>query len=145
LGHDFHDVLRDSSSIQTLAGVNSVREVLKLYPLTDERRQDLEALIEIRNQIVHPSPVPFGRPEWPESLQRLRDRKVLDGNTPQSGTYALALLASHGVFEWAVERCAEALDVVADSDAERSWMFHQSAENLWRVLKKRIPQGAGVC
>jgi hypothetical protein len=138
-------LLKDSSSIQTLAGVSSVREVLKLYPLTDELRQDLEALIEIRNQIVHPSPVPFGRPEWPESLQRLRDRKVLDGNTPQSGTYALALLASHRVFEWAVERCAEALDVVADSDAERSWMFHHSAENLWRVLKKRIPQGAGVC
>ena len=136
-------LLKDSSSIQTLAGVDPIRDVLRLYPLTDELRLDLEALVEIRNQIVHPSSVPFGKPE---SLQRLRDRKVLDGNTPpQSGMHALALLASHPVFEWAVERCAEALDVVADSDPERSWIFHQSAKNLWRVLEKPTPQAAEVC
>jgi hypothetical protein len=117
-----------------------VREVLKLYPLTDELRQDLEALIEIRNQIVHPSSVPFEKPEWPESLQRLRDRRVLDGNTPQTGMHALALLASYRVFEWAVERCAEALDVVADSDAERAWLFHGQSRNLWRVMEKPKPQ-----
>ena len=127
-------LLKDSSSIQTLAGVDPVRDVLKLYPLTDELRQDLEALIEIRNQIVHPSSVPFGKPEWPESLQRLRDRKVLDGNTPpQSGMHAVALLASHRVFEWAVVRCAEALDVVADSDPERSAVSCASRKSLARA------------
>ncbi len=139
-------LLKDSSSIQTLAGVDPIRDVLRLYPFTHELRLDLEALVEIRNQIVHPSSVPFGKSEWPESLQRLRDRKVLDGNTPpQSGMHALDLLASHPVFEWAVERCAEALDVVADSDPERSWMFHQSAKNLWRVLEKPTRQAAEVC
>jgi hypothetical protein len=138
-------LLKESSSIQTLAGVDPVREVLKLYPLTDELQQDLEALIEIRNQIVHPSSVPFRKPEWPESLQRLRDRGVLDGDAPQSGMHALALLASHRVFEWAVERCAETLDVIADSDPARSWLFHGHASNLWRVLQKPTPQGAEVC
>lgn len=139
-------LLKDSSSIQTIAGVDPIRDVLRLYPFADELRLDLEALVEIRNQIVHPSSVPFGKPEWPESLQRLRDCKVLDGNTPpRSGMHALALLASHPVFEWAVERCAEALDVVADSDPERSWMFHQSAKNLWRALEKETPQAAEVC
>jgi hypothetical protein len=91
-------------------------------------------LIEIRNQIVHPSPVPFGKLGWPESLQRLRERKVLGGNAPQSGTDVLDLLASHRMFEWAIRRCAEALDVIAGSDADRSWMFHRLAENLWRVV-----------
>ncbi len=38
---------------------------------------------------IHPS-VPFGKSEWPNSLQRLRDRKVLDGTTPQSGADVLA-------------------------------------------------------
>jgi hypothetical protein len=85
--------------------------------------------------------VPFGKPAWPESLQRLRERKVLDGNTPQSGTDVLDLLASHRMFEWAIQRCAEALDVIADSDPERSWMFHQLAANLWRVLKDPTPHG----
>jgi len=133
-------LLKDSSGSKTVAGVDPVRGVLKLYPLPDELRRDLEALVEIRNQIVHPSPVPFGKPAWPQSLQRLRDWKVLDGKTPQSGMDVLDLLASHRMFEWAVERCAEALDVIADSDAERSWMFHQLAENLWRVLENPKPQ-----
>ncbi len=143
---EHQNLLKDSSSIQTLAGVEPMRDVLKLYPLTDELRQDLEALIEIRNQIVHPSSVPFAKPEWPESLRRLRDRKVLDGHMPpQSGMHALALLASHRVFDWAVERCAEALDVIAASDPQRSWLFYGQARNLWRVLEKPMPDGAEVC
>jgi hypothetical protein len=138
-------LLNDSSNIQILAGVDPVRDVLKLYPMSDELRQDLMALIEVRNQIVHPSPVPFGKPEWPKSLQRLRDRKVLDGDAPQSGTHALALLASHRLFEWAVGRCADALDVIAASDPQRSLLFQGQASNLWRVLQKPTPQGAEVC
>jgi hypothetical protein len=132
---EHQQMLNDSSGIQTLAGVDPIREVLKLYPLPDDLRRDLDALIEIRNLIVHPAQVPFGKAEWPDSLQRLRERKVLDGNIPQSGTHALALLENHRLFAWAVERCAETLDVVADSDPERSLMFRGSAGNLWRVLK----------
>ncbi len=136
---EHQNLLKDSSGVKKLAGVDPLGHVLKLYSLPDELRQDLDALIEVRNQIVHPSPVPFGKPEWPESLQRLRHRKVLDGSMPQSGTHALSLLASHPLFEWAVVRCAEALDLVADSDPERSWLFHQHAKNLWRVLQKPSP------
>jgi len=128
-------MLNGGSGTKKLAGVDGVREVLNQYQLPDALRLDIEALVEVRNQIVHPAQVPFGRPEWPKSLQRLRDRKVLDGPTPQSGTDVLALLASHRLLEWAVERCAKALDAVADSDPEREWMFHESARNLWRVLK----------
>jgi hypothetical protein len=138
-------LMNDNSSIQILAGIKPVGEVLKLYPLPDDLRRDLDTLIEVRNQIVHPSSVPFEKPEWPQSLQRLRDRGVLDGDAPQSGMHALALLASHRVFEWAVERCAEALDVIADSDPARAWLFHGQARNLWRVRRKATPQGAEVC
>ena len=34
---------------------------------------------------------------------------------------------------WLYRKCAEAFDVVADSDADRSWMFHPLAGNLWRA------------
>jgi hypothetical protein len=127
-------LLKDSSGVQTLAGIEPLGKVLKLYPLPDDLRRDLDALIEIRNLILHPSQVPFGKAEWPDSLKRLRDRKVLDGNIPQSGTHALALLETHLLFAWAVETCAEVLDVIADSDPERSGLFRGSAGNLWRVL-----------
>ena len=128
-------MLRDNSLDKYIAGVNDVRKVLTLYPLPEELRLDMDALVEVRNQIAHPSHVPFGAAEWPDSIKWLRDRKVLDGNMPQSGTEALALLASHKLFAWAVERCAETLDVVASSDPERSGLFRGSAGNLWRVLK----------
>jgi len=131
-----HQRLLSNSTLKELTGVDGVREILMQYQLPDELRLDMEALVEVRNQIIHPVPVPFGKPEWPHSLQRLRDRKVLDGHVPQSGTDVLALLASHRLFEWAVERCADALDVVAACDPERAWMFRESARNLWRVLKK---------
>ena len=129
-------LLKGKSSFKKLAGVDGLREVLNQYQLPDELRLDIEALVEVRNQIIHPAQVPFGKPEWPKSLQRLRDRGVLDGNMPQSGTDALDLLAKHRLLEWAAARCAEALDVVADSDPERAWMFHESAGNLWRVIEE---------
>ena len=132
-------LLKDASGIKVLAGVDPLKEVLKLYPLSVELQADMESAIEIRNQIVHPSPLPFGQPEWPASLKRLHEQKVIEGNVPDSGTSVLAMLGSHRVFEWAVERCAQALDLVADSDPDRAWMFHQHAEYLWQVLKQPAP------
>lgn len=136
-------LLTDSSGLTVLAGVDPVKEVLRLYPLPDELQGDIAALIAIRNQIVHPSPLPFGKPEWPVSLKRLHDLKVIDGNVPESGSNALALLCSHKVFEWAVERCAQTLDIVADSDPDRERMFHEIAAYLWEVLDN--PAAAGQC
>lgn len=127
-------LLKDSSGMKVLAGVDPLKEVLTFYALPAELQTDMEVLIEIRNQIVHPSPLPFGQPEWPASLKRLHDLKLIEGNTPESGTDALAMLGSHRVFEWAVERCAQALDLVADSDPDRASMFHRHAEYLWQVL-----------
>jgi hypothetical protein len=43
------------------------------------------------------------------------------------------MLATHKLFAWAVERCAETLDIIANSD-QRSAIFCGSAKNLWRVL-----------
>jgi hypothetical protein len=129
-------LLKDSSGIAALAGVVPLKNVLKHYPLGDVLQTDMEALIEIRNQIVHPSPLPFGTAEWPASLKRLHDLQVVDGNTPQSGADALMLLGSHRVLEWAVEKCAQALVAVADSDPERAWMFHRHADYLWQILHK---------
>lgn len=131
-------ILKDSSRLILLAGVDPLKEVLKLYPIANDLRTDIEALIEIRNQIVHPSPVPFGKPEWPGSLERLHALGVIAGNAPESGANALAMLGSHRVFEWAVERCAQTLDVVADSDPDREWMFHRIAEYLWQVVEKPV-------
>jgi len=127
-------MLRDNSTDTVVAGVDPIQKVLNQYPLPGELRQDVLALIEIRNQVIHPAHVPFGRPEWPGSVQRLRDRKVLDGNTPQSGGDVLVLLASHRLFEWAVRRCAEVVTIVAETD-DRSMVFRGCARNLRRVLR----------
>jgi hypothetical protein len=129
-------MLRDNSGVRTIAGVYPLPEVLKLYPLPNDLRLDLEALIEIRNLILHPSPLPSGGPRWPDSLKRLRERKVLDGNIPQSGTDELSLLASHRLFEWAVVTSAQTLDVVITSD-DRADFFRGLVRNLWQVLNDR--------
>lgn len=63
---EHHQMLRDNSGDKFIAGVNDVRKVLTLYPLLDELRHDMNALVEVRNQIAHPSQVPFGAAEWPD-------------------------------------------------------------------------------
>jgi hypothetical protein len=128
-------ILNQNPNRSTIAGDDPIRDVLLLYSLPDDLRDDMSALIEIRNQIVHPSPVPFGSYYWPASLERLRSQGVLDGRTPQSGADVLSILASHRLFEWAVEKCARTLDVISASDQDRAWMFHSLADNLWKVLK----------
>lgn len=127
-------MLRDNSADTIVAGVDPIHKVLRQYLLPDELSRDILALIEIRNQVIHPAHVPFGRPEWPVSVKHLRDRNVLDGNTPQSGGDVLALLESHRLFEWAVRRCAEVVTIVAETD-DRSTVFRGCARNLWRVLR----------
>jgi hypothetical protein len=112
-------LVKSNSCDWVIAGVHPIGEVLKLYPLSDEQRGDMNALIDIRNQIVHPSQVAFGKAEWPASLQWLRERKVLDGKTPQSGGDVMALLASHKLFERAVERCIDVLSVIAEPPSTR--------------------------
>jgi hypothetical protein len=139
---EHQNLLQDSSSIQTVAGIKELPLVLRLYPMPDELRLDMEAVIEIRNHIVHPSPLPVEKPEWPASLQRLRDRYVLVGDMPQSSTDVLALLANHAVLEWAVVQSAEVLKLVAASD-DRTDVFRGQVRNLWLVLHD-IPSLEGL-
>lgn len=54
---EHQNLLKDNSGTKTLAGIKPLADMLKLYPLTDELRLDMEALIEVRNQIVHPAPL----------------------------------------------------------------------------------------
>jgi hypothetical protein len=139
---EHQNLLQDSSRIRTLAGIKEIPLVLRLYPMPDEVRLDMEAVIEIRNHIVHPSPLPFGKPEWPACLQRLLDRQVLVGDAPQSGTDVLALLANHAVLEWAVLQSAKVLELVAASD-DRTDVFRGQIRNLWLVLND-IPSVEGL-
>jgi hypothetical protein len=99
----------DNSGDKFVAGVSDICKVLKLYLLPDELRLDMDALVQVRNQIVHPSQVPFGAAEWPDSIKWLRDRRVLDGKMPQSGTEALcAARESQAVRVGGREMCREA-------------------------------------
>lgn len=74
------------------------------YGLSGELLKDFECLCEIRNEIVHPVPLPTGSNDnWPEYLRRVKDKRVAVEH-PEPGTHYtfFAQMASHDLFAWAV-------------------------------------------
>ena len=69
------------------------------YGMSGELLKDFECLCEIRNEIVHPVPLPTGTKDgWPEYLRRVKDKLIA---VEQPGGL-FAQLASHDLFTWAL-------------------------------------------
>lgn len=74
------------------------------YGLSGELLKDFECLCEIRNEIVHPVPLPTGtKDDWPEYLRRVKDKRVaIENPKPDTNYTFFAQMASHDLFTWAV-------------------------------------------
>jgi hypothetical protein len=74
------------------------------YGLSGEMLKEFECLYEIRNEIVHPVPLPPGTNDnWPEYLRRVKKRKITVEHPEPNAHYTFfAQMASHDVFAWAV-------------------------------------------
>jgi len=86
------------------------------YGMSGELLKDFECLCEIRNEIVHPVPLPTGTKDgWPEYLRRVKDKLIA---VEQPGDL-FAQLASHDLFTWAVLVTQEAYRAVIHSFPDR--------------------------
>jgi hypothetical protein len=74
------------------------------YGLSGEQLKDFRCLCEIRNEIVHPVPLPPGTSDnWPDYLRRIKNKKLVVEH-PDSGAHGSFFdqMASHELFAWAV-------------------------------------------
>lgn len=117
-----------------IAGVDPLLEVVKSYSAPDALVLAIADLVEVRHEIVHPATLPFAHGKCPDYVNRLQELQLLDSRKPQSGAEILKQLASHRLFEWAIEKCCELLYAVAHSDPDRAWMFGRLADNLREAI-----------
>ena len=105
------------------AGQNELQEVIKDFDLPDELSEDIAALVQIRNEVVHPATPGLMTGTYPHYVKRFQELGLIDSHTAESGAEVLSLIASHRLFEWAIKRCIELLHLIVASDPRESGYF----------------------
>lgn len=124
---EHQQILRLDPLVKPVAGIDPLIEVLNAYPIPAQLRHEVEIAIEVRNEILHPSPKPFST--CPGFIAELQSAGVLDTRQVDSGTSLLALIGSHRFFQWAALRCQKVVQCVVESD-DRKPMYAGLAANL---------------
>jgi hypothetical protein len=106
--------------LETLSNVLSTS-----YGLSGELLKDFECLCEIRNEIVHPVPLPPGTSDnWPEYLRRVKNKKItIEHPEPNVHYTFFAQMASHDLFAWSVLVTYHAYEAVIHSFPDRGGLL----------------------
>src|SRR5260221_7982552 len=121
----------ESIGVSTAPAVEPLAPLPKVlsenYGLSGELLKDFECLCEIRNEIVHPVPLPIGTNDnWPEYLRRVKDKRVAVEHPDSSTHYTFfAQMASHDLFAWAVLVTRGAYQAVIYSFPDRGGLFQR--------------------
>ncbi|MBI1983485.1 MAG: hypothetical protein HYS61_04735 [Acidobacteria bacterium] len=80
--------------------------------------QEFDDLIELRNEMIHPVPLPVGTPDgFPDYLRHLKEGGLMESTGRADADYRfLAQLASHRLFTWACRVTKDLFGSVASSD-----------------------------
>jgi hypothetical protein len=92
---------------------NDVSVIAKHYKPSDDLKQRLELLYEVRNELVHPAHRPGSEPHGtPAYLAKLRRDGLLQSTGSDSDYVWIAQLQSHKLYKWAFDTIAETVDVL---------------------------------
>lgn len=102
------------------------------YAVPGDLLEDLRDLIELRNEIIHPSPLPTGtRDNWPDYLRRVKDKGLLTTSGGSAADYLLLdQIASYRLFSWAVQVTRKLYSAVVNSDPMKAHHFHRYLTNF---------------
>lgn len=95
----------ESGLLRKLTEPNDFEEVLNWFKTPDDLRKDGTLLLEIRNEIIHPSTLPTGTPNnWPEYLQEIKNKGLLEETGRENSNFRmLHQICSYRLIEWACE------------------------------------------
>jgi hypothetical protein len=106
------------------------------YGISGDLLDDFRILSEIRNEIIHPIPLPAGTPDnWPDYLRRVKQKGLLSSTgNPLADYLMFSQMASHALFKWAVETTEKVYSVIVNSDTAKTPMFHCYVEANFQTL-----------
>jgi hypothetical protein len=74
------------------------------YGISASVLEDFRDLIEIRNEIIHPAPLPAGTPDnWPSYLMYVKQKGLLSSTGDPNADYIMLSQIAHRLFGWSVE------------------------------------------
>lgn len=106
------------------------------YGVTGDLLEEIRELIEIRNEIIHPVPLPPGTPDnWPDYLRRVKQRGLLlTTGDPKADYIMFDQISSHRLFEWAVEITKKLYEVIVYSNPDKILVFERYLDYNFQVL-----------
>lgn len=111
------------------------------YGVTGELLEQFSDLVEIRNEIIHPVPLPPGTSDnWPDYLRRVKQMGILSTTGDPNLDYMMfAQIASHKLFEWAIKTTMQAYKGIINSDSAKAPSFqHFSDSNFEQIFGRSI-------
>jgi len=106
------------------------------YGVTGDFLVEVCELIEIRNEIIHPVPLPPGTPDnWPDYLRPVKRRGLLSTTGDPKADYIMfSQVASHRLFEWAVKVTKKIYEAIVYSNPEKVLMFEPYLDYNFQTL-----------
>jgi hypothetical protein len=138
--HSFAVEYEGMLNLETLPAELSTDPLAKLmetrYGLSGRLLEDLRDLIEIRNEIIHPIPLPAGTPDnWPDYLRHIKQKGLLSSTGDPNADYImLAQIASHRLFEWAVGVTRVLYGAIVNSNPTKSHIFQNFLDENFETL-----------
>lgn len=113
---------------------------VKDYGIIGDLLDDLNDLIELRNEIVHPAHATCGaKDNWPPYLARVKKKGLLNSTgDPQADYSMLSQIASHKLFAWSVGVIKQLYTVVIESDPGRAPTFRPFLSSFDPIWFERI-------
>ncbi len=121
---EYEFVLHPRGALEPPTDINSPAFV-KNYKISGTLLEDFNNLVELRNEIIHPAHATTGTPDnWPAYLTPIKGRGLLNTTGDPKADYALlGQMASHQLFDWAIEVVRSMYEIIIMSDPNRAPLF----------------------
>jgi|SRR5579864_4242242 len=106
------------------------------YGISGSLLEEFKDLTEIRNEIIHPIPLPVGTADnWPDYLRRVKQQGLLcSTGDPNADYLMLSQMASHTLFKWAVGITERVYDAILNSDPTKAPSYQRFGQANFRTL-----------
>ncbi|MGH8362178.1 MAG: hypothetical protein ACRESQ_02370 [Gammaproteobacteria bacterium] len=95
--------LKPHFDLECLRKDGDICSILSRYQVEGDLRRDAESLVEIRNEIIHPTHISLGtKDNWPEYLRAIKEAGLLNSTNKEDSDYDfMHQLNSHRLLKWA--------------------------------------------